>query len=184
MFASVRIAVVGGLCAARTIAAGSSAKACGGAWRSLASAPALGAGSREFKSPRPDFSRRVRNERVKRQENQKGIGPVLVALRAPTCYFAFGRVTGRQGRQPNGAVAPGPKPARVAGWNGFREKISGVFGTEVGHSEARQDFMRTRPRTKLVKARKARRCNKCGAKLNSQRIRCKRCANTQAIPGK
>jgi predicted amidophosphoribosyltransferase len=43
--------------------------------------------------------------------------------------------------------------------------------------------MGTRPRTKLVKARKDRRCSKCGAKLNSQRKRCKKCASPQAIPG-
>ena len=44
--------------------------------------------------------------------------------------------------------------------------------------------MGMRPRSKLVKSRKERRCNKCGAKLNSQRTRCKRCSNQQSIPGR
>ena len=43
--------------------------------------------------------------------------------------------------------------------------------------------MSIRPRTKLVKQRKARVCPKCGAKVNNQRKRCKRCARTLSIPG-
>lgn len=39
-----------------------------------------------------------------------------------------------------------------------------------------------RPRTKLVKARKARRCSKCGSALNNQQKRCKKCHATQALP--
>jgi hypothetical protein len=35
--------------------------------------------------------------------------------------------------------------------------------------------MGIRPRTKLVLARKSRRCLKCGSALNSQVVRCKRC---------
>ena len=37
-------------------------------------------------------------------------------------------------------------------------------------------MVRTRPRTKLKLKRKARRCPKCGFKLNTQETRCKRCA--------
>jgi hypothetical protein len=44
--------------------------------------------------------------------------------------------------------------------------------------------MKSRPRTKLVLKRKARRCPKCGAKLNNQKIRCKRCTMKVAIPRK
>lgn len=39
--------------------------------------------------------------------------------------------------------------------------------------------MGIRPRTPLVLKRKARRCSKCGAKLNNQRTRCKRCSALQ-----
>jgi RNA polymerase subunit RPABC4/transcription elongation factor Spt4 len=42
--------------------------------------------------------------------------------------------------------------------------------------------MGIRPRTKLVKARKARRCTKCGAAINNQRKRCKKCSATQTLP--
>lgn len=44
--------------------------------------------------------------------------------------------------------------------------------------------MSIRPRTKLVLQRKARRCPKCGAKLNNQRVRCKRCAKSVKLPKK
>lgn len=37
--------------------------------------------------------------------------------------------------------------------------------------------MGTRPRTRHVKTLKKRRCPKCGAQLNNQRKRCKRCAS-------
>jgi len=36
--------------------------------------------------------------------------------------------------------------------------------------------MGIRPRTKFTKQLKERRCPKCGAKINNQRTRCKRCA--------
>jgi predicted RNA-binding Zn-ribbon protein involved in translation (DUF1610 family) len=39
--------------------------------------------------------------------------------------------------------------------------------------------MGIRPRTKLVLARKRRRCPKCGSALNSQIKRCKRCHQKQ-----
>ena len=42
--------------------------------------------------------------------------------------------------------------------------------------------MGTRPRTQFVKSLKERRCGKCGCKLNTQRIRCKRCGNAQGRP--
>jgi hypothetical protein len=42
--------------------------------------------------------------------------------------------------------------------------------------------MKSRPRTKLILARKNRRCGKCGAKLNNQVTRCKRCSATSSIP--
>jgi len=45
-------------------------------------------------------------------------------------------------------------------------------------------MVRTRPRTKLKLARKARVCPKCGAKLNNQLTRCKRCSNEVALAGK
>jgi predicted RNA-binding Zn-ribbon protein involved in translation (DUF1610 family) len=35
--------------------------------------------------------------------------------------------------------------------------------------------MKTRPRSKFAHQMKARRCPKCGAKLNNQVTRCKRC---------
>jgi hypothetical protein len=36
--------------------------------------------------------------------------------------------------------------------------------------------MGLRPRTKFVKKLKARRCSGCGAKLNTQKVRCPRCS--------
>jgi predicted amidophosphoribosyltransferase len=44
-------------------------------------------------------------------------------------------------------------------------------------------MVRIRPRTKLKLMRKARQCPKCGAKLNNQRIRCKRCAAEVSLIG-
>jgi len=44
--------------------------------------------------------------------------------------------------------------------------------------------MRTRPRSKFVKQLKARRCGKCGSKINNQRVRCPRCANALSRPSK
>ena len=44
--------------------------------------------------------------------------------------------------------------------------------------------MRTRPRTSFVLKLKARRCPKCGAKLNNQVTRCKRCHESQSRPKK
>jgi hypothetical protein len=44
--------------------------------------------------------------------------------------------------------------------------------------------MSIRPRTKLVMQRKSRRCPKCGAAVNSQRTRCKKCSKTVALPKK
>jgi hypothetical protein len=43
-------------------------------------------------------------------------------------------------------------------------------------------MVRTRPRTKLKLRRKARRCPKCGFKLNTQETRCKRCTTEVALP--
>ena len=42
----------------------------------------------------------------------------------------------------------------------------------------------TRPRTKFVMQLKSRRCPKCGAKLNNQVKRCKRCHEVQKKPKK
>jgi hypothetical protein len=42
----------------------------------------------------------------------------------------------------------------------------------------------TRPRTKFVMQLKERRCPKCGAKLNNQVKRCKRCHEVQKKPKK
>ena len=39
--------------------------------------------------------------------------------------------------------------------------------------------MQSRPRTKFVLKLKARRCPKCGGKINSQVTRCKRCHEVQ-----
>ncbi len=39
-----------------------------------------------------------------------------------------------------------------------------------------------RPRTKFVLELRKRRCPKCGAKLNNQRVRCKRCHAAQSRP--
>jgi predicted amidophosphoribosyltransferase len=44
-------------------------------------------------------------------------------------------------------------------------------------------MVRIRPRTKLKLARKARRCPKCGAKLNNQLTRCKRCSSEVSLIG-
>ena len=44
--------------------------------------------------------------------------------------------------------------------------------------------MNTRPRTKFVMQLKERRCPKCGAKLNNQVKRCKRCHEVQSKPKK
>jgi predicted amidophosphoribosyltransferase len=44
-------------------------------------------------------------------------------------------------------------------------------------------MVRIRPRTKLKLKRKSRRCTKCGAKLNNQQTRCKRCANEVSLIG-
>lgn len=44
--------------------------------------------------------------------------------------------------------------------------------------------MGMRPRTKFVHKLKARRCSKCGGKINNQRKRCKRCAATLSKPKK
>ncbi|RMF99552.1 MAG: 50S ribosomal protein L40e [Planctomycetota bacterium] len=47
-----------------------------------------------------------------------------------------------------------------------------------------ESIMRSRPRTAFKKALKERRCPKCGAKLNTQRTRCKRCAQVVPRPKK
>jgi hypothetical protein len=52
------------------------------------------------------------------------------------------------------------------------------FATSAGTA------MRTRPRSKFVKQLKARRCGKCGSKINNQRVRCPRCANALSRPSK
>jgi len=44
--------------------------------------------------------------------------------------------------------------------------------------------MGIRPRTAFVHKLKARRCSKCGAKLNNQRTRCRRCHAAAAKPKK
>lgn len=44
--------------------------------------------------------------------------------------------------------------------------------------------MGIRPRTSFVLKLKARRCGKCGAKLNNQVTRCKRCHKSQGKPKK
>ena len=44
--------------------------------------------------------------------------------------------------------------------------------------------MRTRPRSKFVKQLKARRCTKCGAKMNTLIKRCKRCSAAVGRPKK
>jgi ribosomal protein L40E len=44
--------------------------------------------------------------------------------------------------------------------------------------------MGIRPRSKFVKQVKARVCPKCGAKLNTQVTRCRRCHATQTKPKK
>ncbi|HEX4144603.1 MAG TPA: hypothetical protein VHY91_13945 [Pirellulales bacterium] len=44
--------------------------------------------------------------------------------------------------------------------------------------------MRTRPHSSFVKQLRERRCGKCGAKLNPQRKRCKRCAAVPSRPKK
>ncbi len=44
--------------------------------------------------------------------------------------------------------------------------------------------MRTRPRSKFVKQLKARRCSKCGGKMNTLSKRCKRCSAPVARPQK
>jgi hypothetical protein len=44
-------------------------------------------------------------------------------------------------------------------------------------------MVRVRPRTKLKLKRKSRRCSKCGAKLNNQQIRCKKCAHETSLVG-
>ncbi len=44
-------------------------------------------------------------------------------------------------------------------------------------------MVRTRPRTKLKLKRKARRCPKCGFKMNNQQTRCKRCAAQLSLVG-
>jgi uncharacterized OB-fold protein len=42
--------------------------------------------------------------------------------------------------------------------------------------------MTLRPRTRRTMKIKARRCPKCGAKVNNQRKRCKRCAKVLSFP--
>ena len=44
--------------------------------------------------------------------------------------------------------------------------------------------MGKRPRTDFVLQLKARRCPKCGAKLNTQVMRCRKCHATQVRPKK
>jgi len=44
--------------------------------------------------------------------------------------------------------------------------------------------MKSRPRTSFVLKLKARRCPKCGAKVNNQVTRCKRCAGQLSKPRK
>ena len=44
--------------------------------------------------------------------------------------------------------------------------------------------MKSRPATKFTLALKARRCAKCGAKLNNQVKRCKRCTAVASKPRK
>ncbi len=41
-----------------------------------------------------------------------------------------------------------------------------------------------RPRTKFTLAEKDRHCPKCGAKINNQRVRCKKCAQELSRPAK
>jgi ribosomal protein L40E len=44
--------------------------------------------------------------------------------------------------------------------------------------------MKRRPQTKFVKAVRGRVCPKCGGKIGSQRVRCKRCHQEQTRPKK
>jgi hypothetical protein len=44
--------------------------------------------------------------------------------------------------------------------------------------------MGIRPRTEHVMNVKSRRCPKCGGKINSQQVRCKRCHEPQGRPKK
>gem|GEM_PF-1091643 len=58
-------------------------------------------------------------------------------------------------------------------------------GILLGSTEKNVDLtMRTRPRTKFYHILHNRRCPKCGAKLNTQRTRCKRCAQVVPRPKK
>ena len=44
--------------------------------------------------------------------------------------------------------------------------------------------MKTRPRTKFTRAVNSRRCPKCGAKINNQKVRCKKCSQALTRPKK
>jgi len=44
--------------------------------------------------------------------------------------------------------------------------------------------MGIRPKTSFTRKLKERRCPKCGSKINSQRVRCKRCHTAQGRPVK
>jgi hypothetical protein len=65
---------------------------------------------------------------------------------------------------------------------GFSRKVGGLIQSEP---ETRGTAtVNTRPRTKFVMQLKQRRCPKCGAKLNNQVNRCKRCHEAQKKPKK
>ena len=44
--------------------------------------------------------------------------------------------------------------------------------------------MKTRPRTKFTRQVNSRRCPKCGASINNQRVRCKKCSQKLSRPKK
>jgi hypothetical protein len=50
--------------------------------------------------------------------------------------------------------------------------------------ETLRDAMKSRPRTRFVMKLKNRRCAKCGAKLNNQVKRCRRCTAVASKPRK
>jgi hypothetical protein len=73
---------------------------------------------------------------------------------------------------------------RLAGCNGIGYTAAFLKETMIGVNLGDRFAMKTRPRTSFVMKLKNRRCPKCGGAINSQRMRCKRCHESQGRPKK
>ena len=164
-------------------------------WELRASVIMLGHKNTPLQNQSHDFLRSVSRARCRRVRK----APVCL-IRLGRWYFEFrssspgrveGRMEGRTARRPkvpqrrrvSAALVSVTQPVYNSKfpvrWPGAGQATA-WWRSESNSSESRP--MGTRPRTQFVKTLKERRCGKCGAKLNTQRIRCKRCGNAQGRP--